>query len=144
MFGVPGSKRSGRKSGTSSVWEILPVPPLKSGSILEASSLRIRKPPIPCGPRSPLCPVKASASSFNSSISIGSVPAVCALSRTKSSPCFWQKVLISLSGMMVPHTLEAWRQTRSLVFGFTSESASERIRFPSRSQGILSKVTPCF
>lgn len=29
MFGVPGSNRSGRKDGTSSVWETLPVPPLK-------------------------------------------------------------------------------------------------------------------
>ena len=70
MFSVPGLSLSGRRFGTSSLSLLLPVPPEMRGSMERASSFLIIAPPIPCGPNSPLCPVKATADAFSLSISI--------------------------------------------------------------------------
>ena len=88
MFSVPGLSLSGRISGTSwrSLW--LPVPPATRGSRDNATSFLMIAPPMPWGPRRPLCPVNATAEAFSPSISILKKGAAWAASMKKSRLCF--------------------------------------------------------
>ena len=143
-FKVPDSKRSGRKSGISSVCERLPVPPAMRGVMIVANESGITMPPIPWGPRSPLCPVKHKMSIFISFILIGIVPAVCAESTMKSRPCLRQKAPTSFNGITVPQTLNAWVMITAFVFSLTKSSRLSKMSEPSDRQGRRSKVRPSF
>ncbi|OPX93360.1 MAG: hypothetical protein A4E53_00263 [Pelotomaculum sp. PtaB.Bin104] len=69
MFRVPDSNWSGKKSGWISLSELLPVPPLTMGESSIPS--RTYNPPVPCGPRRDLWPVKASMSMSPDAASTG-------------------------------------------------------------------------
>ena len=143
-FGVPASKRSGINSGTVSTLLRLPVPPEIKGSIFRTSSSRRIKPPIPCGPKSPLCPVKQRISICIFSISIGKTPAVCAESRMKTNPFSLQKFPTSSIGSMVPKTLLAWVITTAFVSGRRQLESFSGFKLPSDSHCTLVKLTPFF
>ena len=83
IFNVPDSNLSGKKSGCVKEWDKLPVPPKIVGVQISFSLSSMINPPIPCGPRRLLCPVKANAFNENSLKSILSTPALWALSNMK-------------------------------------------------------------
>ena len=143
-FRVPASNRSGMKSGISSRWLTLPVPPAISGSIsLPIPSPRI-KPPMPWGPRRPLCPVKARASMCSSPIWMGRMPAVWAVSTIKRSPWARQNSPASRRGRTVPQTLLAWVMTSALVLGLRQAVRAASGREPSVRHPARENSTPCW
>ena len=123
---------------------MLPVPPVIRGSSSDAISSRIRKPPVPCGPSRPLCPVKASASMFMPSIFSRRVPAVWAVSRMNRIPLARQMAPISAAGSTVPHTLLAWSITTALVSLSIRVSRSAGSIDPSPAHGTRITRIPCF
>ena len=76
------------------------------------------------------------------SMSMGNVPAVCAVSKMNTRPWRRQNAPISSAGISVPHTLLPWSITTAFVSGRSSFSASSMRRLPSAPQGMRSKVTP--
>ena len=139
-FSVPASNLSGIKRGVLSVWLRLPVPPTINGASLFTMCSRSTKPPIPCGPSSPLCPVKAKASICICCILIGKTPALWALSTIKSKPLCLQKSPTLSIGSSVPQTLLAWVIITALVRCCTSLGKASSSKFPSLSQGIRLKL----
>ena len=137
ILSVPASNLSGRKSGTVSKSETLPVPPLISGSISGTVSSLIINPPVPWGPSRDLWPVKQRMSMFILSISTFTLPPLWAQSAINISPCFLHISPIFSMGAIVPHTLDAWENMTAFVLSLMSSSTPKL--FPSESQGALSK-----
>ena len=95
---------------------------------------------MPWGPNRDLCPAKASASMCILSMSMGSCPAVWAVSTSNNKLFFWQKSPISCKGITVPNTLEAWVMIMALVLGRRSSGSVESRSVPWESAGIRVKV----
>ena len=95
---------------------------------------------MPCGAKSPLCPVKARASMCISCMLTGTTPALCALSTINFRLCLWQKLPIAAKGCSVPQTLLACVMMIALVLGRTSCGKASKHSAPSASQGMRLKV----
>ncbi len=117
-------------------------PPESRGVSASAIPSARIKPPVPWGPSRPLCPVKASASIFISSISMGKVPAVWAQSTKNFSPCSRQKAPTRATGRRVPQTLLAWVMTTSRVSRRRQRSSSPGSSEPVPSHRAREKVHP--
>ena len=82
------------------------------------------RPPVPCGPMSPLWPVKHTTSSPMTCISICAVPADCEASTITSAPAAWAMAATRAMSTALPVTLEACVTTTARVPGVTSCSSS--------------------
>ena len=140
-FIVPASKSSGIECGCSLSKEWIPLPPDFNGRII-TPFLRHR-PPVPCGPNNPLCPVKHSASIFIAWISIGRIPADCDASTIKCSPWRLQASPIRYRFSAVPVTLEACVHTIASVSGRIASSNASLEIVPSSPTGRIVSATPC-
>ena len=77
-------------------------------------------------------------------ISMGSTPAVWDASTTNSSPRSLQNAPRAVRSLAFPVRLEAWVQTRALVFSFTSPESSSVRSLPFASQGQNDTSIPAF
>jgi hypothetical protein len=117
------------------------VPPRLSGSIRATSTRRPTiRPPVPIGPYSALCPVKASKSMASASISIGYAPPVCATSTRSSRSRRRQMLPASATGSSVPTTFEAWLRATIVVWGRMAATKPAGSRNPSAAQGTHHRV----
>ena len=111
----------------------MPVPPANNGST--SVPFLTYMPPVPCGPRSDLCPVKQRISTPFSLTLTGIDPADCDASTIRRRPCRLVKAQTSERSVTLPVTLEACVITTALVFFRRSVSRrSSRIR-PLSSRG---------
>ena len=119
-FSVPASSAVGISAGwrSSKLWT--PLPPTTRGAARKPG--RTYSPPVPCGPSSPLWPVKQSTSMPSFCTGIGQAPAVCAASTINSRPCFFAKWATNARSVALPVTLDAPVTTTALVLGRSSSS----------------------
>ena len=119
------------------------MPPDSSGSRTAASRSVTMKPPMPWGPKRPLCPAKPTASTPQPFMSTGKSPALWAQSTMTNTPRSRHRAAACATGITVPQTLEAWVITSARVLGRNSPGSASRRREPSRSQGMQVTSTPC-
>ena len=142
IFKVPASNRVGISSGCSRSKVRIPVPPTRNGFIFTPS--RTQMPPMPCGPRRPLCPEKHSTSMCICSISIGRRPADCAASTRNNVPFSRHKAPSFSRSLTLPVRFDAWVQTSALVSGRILAARTSRHILPFSSQGMMVRSTPSF
>src|SRR6059036_546713 len=107
MFGVPPSNLYGTSFHFAHPrWTSRIIsPPPSNGSVASSRSCFPYRMPIPVGP-SILCPLNARKSASRLWTSIGMCGAAWAASTTQIAPTSWARFAISLTGLMVPSTLE--------------------------------------
>ncbi len=120
----------------------LPVPP--SFSCFISVSQFINSAPVPCGPRSPLCPGTTNKSILNFFISISKTPALCDPSTRYKMFFFLHSCPIFSTGIMVPVRFETWVVTTSLVLILMFASISSTSKLPSFAHWIIVFSIPYF
>ena len=91
------------------------MPPSVKG--LSTVSQLHKSTPVPIAPYRPLCPGAHKKSMPSFCIEIGKMPADCAVSATKSTPCRCASDAKARSGNVFPNTLDAPVQTIAIVLG---------------------------